>query len=217
MQYNNGGAFGGVAGVTYASNTMLHVSQAVGAIPLAVQAMSGQTGNLQEWRDSVGTVMTKVTSVGNATIQNLTVVGTATTNAMLATTFYLGTYNVALEWDASFNFAHRYGTNPCTFRNYRSYTNPSNYQRLTSTWNVSTALVHNEGAGTGADGSIAFNDAALATNATKGFVMLPSCAGAPSGVPTDIPTGQIPLVWDSTNLKLYAYTGGAWKSSAVFT
>lgn len=103
------------------------------------------------------------------------------------------------------------------FNVYRTFTDTSNYQRLKHGWNTSTALVMNEGLGTGADGSVAFNDAALATSATKGFVMIPSCAGAPSGVPADIPTGQIPMVWDSTNLKLYVYTGGAWKSSAVFT
>lgn len=100
---------------------------------------------------------------------------------------------------------------------FRSYTDESNYSRLTNRWNTSTAVIHAEGTGTGSDGSVAFNDAALATNATVGFLMIPSCAGTPSGTPADIPTGQIPLVLDSTNLKLYAYTGGAWKASAAFT
>lgn len=58
---------------------------------------------------------------------------------------------------------------------------------------------------------------ALATTATSGFLGVNSCAGPPTGVPASIPTGQIPLVWDSTNLQLCAYTGGAWKKSAVFT
>lgn len=111
----------------------------------------------------------------------------------------------------------RNGANACTFRVTRSYTDVSNYSWLTAKWNTSTAVIHAEGAGTGSDGSVAFNDAALATNATVGFMMIPSCAGTPTGVPADIPTGQIPLVWDSTNLKLYAYTGGAWKASAAFT
>ncbi len=111
----------------------------------------------------------------------------------------------------------RNGASACTFRVTRSYTDVSNYSWLTCKWNTSTAVIHAEGAGTGSDGSVAFNDAALATNATVGFMMIPSCAGTPTGVPADIPTGQIPLVWDSTNLKLYAYTGGAWKASAAFT
>lgn len=54
--------------------------------------------------------------------------------------------------------------------------------------------------------------AALATTATAGFLGVNSCAGAPTGVPASIPTGQIPMVVDSTNSKLYAYIGGAWKS-----
>ena len=119
--------------------------------------------------------------------------------------------------DAQHISAHRNGVNAQSDRLYRSYTDGSNFSRLTHGWNTSTALVMAEGAGTGSDGSVAFNDAALATSATVGFIMLPSCAGTPSGTPADIPTGQIPLVWDSTNLKLYAYTGGAWKASAAFT
>jgi hypothetical protein len=72
----------------------------------------------------------------------------------------------------------------------------------------------NTGAGTGVDGSVAFNDAALATTATKGFVMIPSCAGAPTGVPADIPTGQMPMVFDSTNNKIYVYDG-AWLATVA--
>ncbi len=49
----------------------------------------------------------------------------------------------------------------------------------------------------------------LATTATDGFLYLPSCAGVPTGVPTAI-TGKVPIVVDSTNNKLYFYSGGAW-------
>lgn len=128
-----------------------------------------------------------------------------------------GGYDTAITRDAAGVMNQRNGTNAQTFRVTRSYTDGSNYSWLTHKWNTSTAVIHAEGAGTGSDGSVAFNDAALATNATVGFLMIPSCAGTPSGTPADIPTGQIPLVWDSTNLKLYAYTGGAWKASAAFT
>jgi hypothetical protein len=126
------------------------------------------------------------------------------------------TTDVALRRDAANTLALRNSTNAQTFRNYRTYTDGSNYQRLALGWNTSTALLHNEGAGTGADGSVAFNDAALATDATKGFVMIPSCAGTPTGTPADIPTGQIPLVFDSTNNKIYAYDGG-WLATAALT
>lgn len=52
---------------------------------------------------------------------------------------------------------------------------------------------------------------ALATTATDGFLYVPSCAGTPTGVPT-AQTGMIPLVYDSTNNILYAYSGGAWRT-----
>jgi hypothetical protein len=51
--------------------------------------------------------------------------------------------------------------------------------------------------------------ASLATNAVDGFWYVPSCAGAPTGTPTT-QSGTIPMVADSTNNKLYIYSGGAW-------
>lgn len=56
---------------------------------------------------------------------------------------------------------------------------------------------------------ISGNQAALATNATDGFLYIPSCAGIPTGTPTAI-TGKVPMVADTTNNKLYIYVGGAW-------
>lgn len=148
---------------------------------------------------------TNFSAFANATCHSLFVCGAT------------GGYDTALTRDAAGALNQRNSTNAQTFRVTRSYTDGSNYSWLTHKWNTSTAVIHAEGAGTGSDGSVAFNDAVLATNATVGFLMIPSCAGTPSGTPADIPTGQIPLVWDSTNLKLYAYTGGAWKASAAFT
>jgi hypothetical protein len=49
--------------------------------------------------------------------------------------------------------------------------------------------------------------AALATNATDGFLYVPTCAGPPTGVPGDAPTGTVALVFDTTNNKLYIYDG----------
>jgi hypothetical protein len=51
---------------------------------------------------------------------------------------------------------------------------------------------------------------ALATNASDGFLYVPSCAGTPSGTPTAY-TGKVALVYDTTGEKLWAYNG-AWKS-----
>jgi len=63
-------------------------------------------------------------------------------------------------------------------------------------------------------GSVILNakGSALATNATDGFTYVPSCAGTPTGVPTAV-TGTVPIVVDSTNNKLYFYSGGAWQDA----
>lgn len=58
-------------------------------------------------------------------------------------------------------------------------------------------------------GSVIINTAAIATNATDGFLYIPSCAGTPTGTPTTF-TGRLALVYDSTNNKFYVYNG-AWK------
>ena len=66
------------------------------------------------------------------------------------------------------------------------------------------------GGGTPAGGVVINGSgAALATTATAGFLHIPSCAGAPTGVPT-LYTGAVPMVFDTTDSKLYIYTGGAW-------
>lgn len=55
--------------------------------------------------------------------------------------------------------------------------------------------------------SVIVGTAALATDATDGFLYIPTCAGTPTGTPTT-KTGTAPIVWDSTNNKLYVYDGG---------
>lgn len=61
-------------------------------------------------------------------------------------------------------------------------------------------------------GNVIVNTAALATTATDGFLYIPSCPGTPTGVPTSY-TGRLPMVFDSTNNRLYIYDG-AWISAA---
>lgn len=60
------------------------------------------------------------------------------------------------------------------------------------------------------NGNVIINTAAIATTATNGFLYIPSCAGAPTGVPTTV-TGRTPMVYDSTNNRFYIYSG-SWRS-----
>jgi hypothetical protein len=53
---------------------------------------------------------------------------------------------------------------------------------------------------------------ALATTATDGFLYVPTCAGLPTGTPTT-QTGTAPIVVDTTNNKLYFYSGGQWRDA----
>lgn len=61
-------------------------------------------------------------------------------------------------------------------------------------------------------GNIIVNTAAIATNATDGFLYVPTMAGTPTGVPTTY-AGRAPIVIDTTNNKLYFYSGGAWRDA----
>jgi len=151
-------------------------------------------------------------SIGANSFGGTTGVGIAATSALQWSTVHAaaGAVGVSLWMDAAATLAQRNGTTQQTFRLYRSYTDASNYSRLALGWKTTTALLTAEGLGTGSDGNIAFNDAALATGATLGYIMVPSAAGVSTGVPADIPTGQTPIVFDSTNKKIGAYTGGAW-------
>ena len=55
------------------------------------------------------------------------------------------------------------------------------------------------------------NSEVVATTATSGFLYIPTCAGVPTGVPTAY-ANTAPLVIDSTNSKMYFYSGGAWNA-----
>lgn len=63
-----------------------------------------------------------------------------------------------------------------------------------------------------AAGNIVCGSAALATNATAGFLYVPGCAGTPAGVPTSF-AGRVPIVVDTTNNKLYFFSNSAWRDA----
>lgn len=53
---------------------------------------------------------------------------------------------------------------------------------------------------------------AMATTATKEYIMISSCAGAPTGIPTGFSAGRMPLQYDTTNNKLWVYAAsGGWR------
>jgi hypothetical protein len=62
--------------------------------------------------------------------------------------------------------------------------------------------------------SVLVGSAALATNATDGFLYIPTCAGVPTGTPTAA-TGLTPIVFDSNNRRLYIYDDTGWWSVEV--
>lgn len=66
----------------------------------------------------------------------------------------------------------------------------------------------------GGDVMLAGSGSALATSAVTGFPWIPSCAGAPTGAPVG-PTGAIPMVYDSTNQKIWFRSGGTWRGVVV--
>jgi hypothetical protein len=60
------------------------------------------------------------------------------------------------------------------------------------------------------NGNVVIGTAALATNATNGFLYIPTCAGTPTGTPTS-KTGRVPLIYDTSSANLYVYSGGSWQ------
>lgn len=67
-------------------------------------------------------------------------------------------------------------------------------------------------------GNVIFGNgtAAKGTTATDSFLMIPTCAGAPTGVPAHTYASSVPIMYDSTNNKIYVYDGG-WIATAALT
>lgn len=64
------------------------------------------------------------------------------------------------------------------------------------------------------NGDVIAGKASLATGNTDGHLYIPAVAGVMTGVPTSR-AGFVPIYFDTTNLKIGVYTGGAWKHTAA--
>jgi len=137
-----------------------------------------------------------------------------------------------LHRDAADQLAQRRTTNAQTFNIYNTFTSATNYERLSIAATAAGAvrIRTNKGSGGGTaralelgtddttrvtiptTGGCVVGTAALATNATDGFLYVPTCAGTPTGTPT-AQTGTVPIVVDTTNNKLYFYSGAAWRDA----
>lgn len=136
---------------------------------------------------------------------------------------YDGAGDVYLYRDAAAVLALKNGTTAQTLRVYGTTTGPkyaSVYHDGTDSYFISGAssgrsFFGNGAAHWGIDTNARFTalsnlgfshgTSALATTATEGFFHLQTCAGAPTGVPASIPTGQAPFVLDTSNDRLYFY------------
>lgn len=58
------------------------------------------------------------------------------------------------------------------------------------------------------------NSSPLSLSSTSGFFSLPTCAGTPTGVPANVPTGYVACIYDSTGNNYYVYNSG-WKKVAL--
>lgn len=76
-----------------------------------------------------------------------------------------------------------------------------------------TTMIGTVNAGSGTTNVTLGSGAAVATNATTGMVLIPSCAGAPTGNVGAL--GKVALVYDSTDSKIYVGVAGTWKSVVV--
>ncbi len=66
----------------------------------------------------------------------------------------------------------------------------------------------------GGDTIISSSSVALATNTTLGFLQITQCAGAPTGVPGRQKAFHTPMIYDTTNNKIWFYNG-SWRGVVV--
>ena len=147
--------------------------------------------------DSSGNVGIGTSSPGNARLNTQgygSYRGNAFTIASFAANSTLAPLNIVQATDGSIPGISAGQNSSAQFSSLGFYTSETERMRIDSSGNVRVGT------------------AAIATTATDGFLYVPTCAGTPTGTPTAI-TGLAPIVIDSTNNKLYFYSGGVWRDA----
>lgn len=232
LQWNSTSAFAG-AQITYGADTLTNAittflsltptvnqssTAAYTALKLNVtETATGSGAKLLCDFQVAGVSKFKVDDTGVTTIAGTGSALSLTTAGVIACDYISGNTGLFYSGDAVTGVA--FSTNTALLRGYgQGGTTPAVTIRSHNAFSGATSVVCDVRNGATirmevwAGGSIILSpNGALATSATDGFTYLPSCAGPPTGVPTS-KTGNIPMVVDSTNSKLYMYIGGAWKS-----
>lgn len=144
------------------------------------------------------------------TSKNL-LVGTTSATAKLTVIGTSGSPQAGFGTSANGIFVNVFDNNPIYFT---STTTNSTLFGIGTANNIPLTLLTNniERARIDTNGNVICNTAAIATNATNGFLYVAGCAGTPTGVPTTY-TGRVPIVVDTTNNRLYFYSGGSWRNA----
>ena len=145
IQYNNAGQLAGTGDL----NTELDWVSPTGtytALKVNADSNGGNTGNLLDLQVG-GSSKFEVDSSGQATFLTAIFSGGGVEKA---TNFFFGAGNdVRLYRDVTDTLAQRRGTAAQTYRLYNTYTNASNYERLSTTWDTNVCYTQPENLGTG--------------------------------------------------------------------
>lgn len=212
------------------------------ASSLLMDLQAGGMSRFSVRKDGVATVGQITTKLANVALRSaLIVAGSESTIGFTNATNAFVTVDVHLTRRGAANL--RFGAADAAAPVAQTLSVQSVVAGTTNTAGANLTITGSQGTGTGAGGSIIFqvapagssgtaqnalvralavtagksvvvgdNTAALATNATDGFLYVPTCAGTPTGTPT-AQTGTVPIVVDTTNNKLYFYSGAAWRDA----
>lgn len=188
-----------------------------GAKDIAVSTVSVGVGSLATCSVQLGATNTGLSVVTGAIkigISGTAYLSISTTKVDVTTALIVGTATLSTtSFPNQFNVTSTTATALTVFQHSTDSASPCFLAITSATTGTGDLLAaYNNGGATrlfqvSNIGNVTVGSAALATTATDGFLYIPSCAGAPTGVPTSS-TGRVPMVFDSTNNKFYIYDGG---------